>query len=351
LAAGFALWIRWHPTGSWSALSELKPLGLVERAAQAAYAWAYYLWRPWYPIHVAPIYGSLLRIEPLAGRFLLSGVVVVSGSCLAWCIRRKWPGLAAWWWATAALALPVMGLTEHPFFTSDRFTGLPGLALAALLAGWGSRVNRRSGRWFFTGAAAALLAVCVMISRPQVRRWSTTARLFNYVAAVTPDPEVRAECHLRQALLAEAAGRFPEAQRECDRGLALAPRHRNLRALSDRLAAPQPSVPPAAATQVELARYALQQGDAGAAEAHLRRATRLDPYQREGRIRLGVLLLERREPREALRHFLWVGGSGSLELDRQFLEAAETAARQDDDAALARAVHLKLLRLAAPGRG
>ena len=342
MAGSFLLWIRWHVTGPWQAPTDLGQFGLGERLAQAAYSWAYYLWRPWDPVNVAPIYGSLLRIDPLAGRFLLSGLAVVAGSLTAWMGRKRWPGFCAGWWAIAAVSLPVMGLTEHPFFTSDRFTGVPGIVLSVILALAWVQLRQPASRWLIAGAGGAVIAAWMTISAQQAPRWHDTTRLFNYVASVTQDPMVLAECHLRHGLVAEAAGHYAEAKRECALGLASAPNQRNLRALARRLDAPPPPMPRAVGTQLELARYALDEGDFRAAEAHLQRAVRLDPATREPRIRLALLLLGQGEPREALRHFLWVGGSGSKNLDRQFLQELETVAGQLDDPRLVHAARRRL---------
>ena len=342
VAGSFLLWIRWHVTGPWQAPTDLGQFGSGERLAQATYTWAYYLWRPWCPVNVAPIYGSLLRIDPLAGRFLLSGLAVGAGSLTAWMGRRKWSGFSAGWWAVAAVSLPVMGLTEHPFFTSDRFTGLPGIVLSVMLALAWVQLRRPVGRWLIAGAGAAIIACGMTISAQQVPRWHDTTRLFNYVASITPDPMVQAECHLRHGLVAEAAGRYAEARRECDLGLATAPNQRNLRALARRLDDPAPPMPRAVGTQLGLARFALDEGDFWAAEAHIQRAVRLDPAAREPHIRLALLLLGQGKPREALRHFLWVGGSGSKQLDRQFLQELETVAGKLDDPGLARAARRRL---------
>jgi uncharacterized membrane protein/tetratricopeptide (TPR) repeat protein len=342
LAGSLLLWIRWHVTGPWQPPTNLEQFGLGERLAQAAYSWAYYLWRPWYPVDVAPIYGSLLRIDPLAGRFLLSGLVVAAGSVAAWMGRGRWPGFSAGWWAIAAVSLPVMGLTEHPFFTSDRFTGLPGIVLSVMLAFAWVQLRRPIGRWFIAGAGAAVIVGWMTISAQQVPRWHDTTRLFGYVASITPDPMVQAECHLRRGLVAEAAGRHAEARRECDLGLASAPNQRNLRALARRLDDPAPPMPRAVGTQLELTRYALDEGDFWAAEAHLQRAVQLAPRAREPHIRLALLLLEQGEPREALRHFLWVSGSGSKNLDRRFLQELETVAGKCRDPGLAQAARRRL---------
>src|ERR1019366_4428977 len=106
---------------------------------------------------------------------------------------------------------------------------------AVLLALAWSQVSRPIGRWIIAGAGGAILAAWVMISAQQVPRWHDTTRLFNYVASVTQDPMVQAECHLRHGLVAEAAGHYAEARQECDLGLASAPNQRNLRALARRL--------------------------------------------------------------------------------------------------------------------
>ena len=137
------------------AMPSLGEFGWRERGVQAAYVWArdlaVFLW----PARLAPVYTTLYQLNPAT-----TGVYVTAGLGLAGLVAvlaRRHPGLAGWTLAYTAMALPVLGLTEHPWIAHDRYTGLLHPVVAIGLFHF--LLSRNSVRWFRYGTGLAVVAI------------------------------------------------------------------------------------------------------------------------------------------------------------------------------------------------
>jgi len=126
---------------------------------QAFYVWAYYLWKPWAPFHLSPVYTTLVQFNPNHWPFRLSAALVVGITWLLFWKRRQWPWAVALWVSHLALLVPALGLTERPHFTSDRYDYLPGLIWAVIIAAalWRLRARRE----LLAAGTACAVAVAV----------------------------------------------------------------------------------------------------------------------------------------------------------------------------------------------
>jgi hypothetical protein len=113
----------------------LAQFSVASRVMQALWIWAWYLWKPWQPFDLAPKYPDLLTDLPFTPAHLLAAVLVVTVSSVLFLRRRVWPGLAVLWLCHLALLLPLLGFTEHPHHTFDRYGYIVGTVWAALVAG------------------------------------------------------------------------------------------------------------------------------------------------------------------------------------------------------------------------
>src|SRR5665213_620791 len=62
------------------AVPGMQELPLLSRVAQSAYISAYYVWKPWWPTHLSPLYDTLVDFDPLSAPFLLSMAAVAVAS-------------------------------------------------------------------------------------------------------------------------------------------------------------------------------------------------------------------------------------------------------------------------------
>ncbi len=194
----------------------IPPVGLdqfsaVQRLAQAFYIWAYYLWKPWLPLDLAPVYTTLLHVRLAEPRFLLSIAAVVALSALFVWKRRTWPGLLALWVCYLGLLVPVLGLTEHPHFSNDRYSYFAGVCWSVLLTAGLLRLDPSPGlrRAVFGFAAAATLLLSVLAHR-QTGIWQNSVVLFEHIIAKLGDDPYRADIYWR---LADAYGRAGQPQK------------------------------------------------------------------------------------------------------------------------------------------
>ena len=133
---------RLNPTGIWTQYQPGPGLTLWGKAMQASYIWAYYLWKPWAPLHLAPVYTTLVSFNPGDVPFLASAGLVVGLTVLLVWQRRQLargarpvglpsgvagPGVGA----DRASALPQRSLQLRP---GHSLVGVPGRGIAQAVA-------------------------------------------------------------------------------------------------------------------------------------------------------------------------------------------------------------------------
>jgi Flp pilus assembly protein TadD len=203
----------------------LAEFGVLERAMQALYVLAYYAWRPWYPLHLSPVYTTLVSFDPFTPPFLVSAVVVVAVALVMWQLRRRWPvGLAAGICHLALLA-PVLGLFEHPYYPSDRYSMLVAIVWSVLLAA--GLVGIRERR-LFDVSVAGVLVVSVGLAAASVRQtavWHDSVTLFEHMIRCLGDDPYRSDIHWRLGVAWAERGQPRLAMEEFHRTLAMRPDH------------------------------------------------------------------------------------------------------------------------------
>ena len=94
--AGVALSLaaRFHHSAVYSGQSlPLSAFGIHKRLLQASYMWAYYAWKPWWPVHLTPMRTELIDFSALDWPFIASAIGVVVLTVLLFMLRRRWPAL------------------------------------------------------------------------------------------------------------------------------------------------------------------------------------------------------------------------------------------------------------------
>jgi len=156
--------------------------------------------------------------DVLGAGLLMSGLFLC-----AWMMRRSHPYfLVGWCWFVGTL-VPVIGLLQVGFQSiANRYTYVPLIGLFLSLA-WG--VHAIAKRWrhqsliLFT-LMAAVISVCIPLTRIQIGYWKNSEILFQYASAVIQD---NWEAHARLGLVFSKDGRIDEAIREYREALRLKP--------------------------------------------------------------------------------------------------------------------------------
>ena len=109
-----------------------------------------------------------------------------SRALVCWQVRRR-PYLFVGWFWFVGLLVPVIGLVQvGSQARADRYTYLPLIGLFVMLA-WGLHDLLPRRRLLLAGLAAAVLLVCLGLTRQQVRYWDNNLALWEHTVAVTGD--------------------------------------------------------------------------------------------------------------------------------------------------------------------
>ena len=157
----------------------LAEVGLFPRVMQGFYVWAYYVWKPWAPYDLAPVYPTLHAFNPLEACFILSAVAVAGVTTVLVALRRRLPGVLALWVCHLVLLVPMLGLSEYPHSTADRYSHVQGVLWSVgigfgLRAFWQRRHQMMLAGFVVTGASL----IFAFLSWQQVSVWRDSIPLY-----------------------------------------------------------------------------------------------------------------------------------------------------------------------------
>lgn len=180
LAVGLNVVSRVSATQVFSAPVSLENFGVFPRAMQAFYVWAYYVWRPLWPVDLTPVPTQLIDFNPMGPVFIGSVLLVLGLTGLAFYWRKRWPALWVVWIVHLCLLVPMLGLSEHPHTPSDRYSLIISIGWALLVAaGWGAWRARTNLRGVPETVALVLVASLINLSVIQVPLWTNNYSFFN----------------------------------------------------------------------------------------------------------------------------------------------------------------------------
>lgn len=223
-AAAVSFYARTHTTGQHSQPPTLEEFGWFSRLMQALYVWAYYTWKPWFPLHLSPGPTTFIEITATSCPLYLSAALVVGITALVVWGRRQWPWALAMWASYLALLVPVLGLTEHPHFTCDRYDYLPGVVWAIAIGAALWRISSRP-RLRTAGMACALVLGMLWgaLSVRQTRIWHDSVTLFTHVLRELGTHPYSADIHWRLGGVLARQGKVDEAMRHYQTSLQIEP--------------------------------------------------------------------------------------------------------------------------------
>jgi len=204
---------RYQARGIWQPPPTLAEFGLGSRVMQAFYIWAYYLWKPFWPVHLAPVYTTLVNFHPTDAPFIVSAAAVLALTGLLFWKARAWPGLLALWLCHLIFLVPMLGVSEHPHYANDRYCYLAAIPWSIGLAVVIFRLGK-SPAWrgaVFVVAAAAL-ALGGAASAAQIPIWRDSETLFRYVLAELGSDPYRADILTRLGKVQWGEGKLREAE-------------------------------------------------------------------------------------------------------------------------------------------
>ena len=204
------------------------------------------------------------------------GAVVLLGSITAlalWQARRR-PWLLVGWLWFAGLLVPTLGIVQVGLQAyADRYTYLPFVGVALVLAFAGAELVERAARprRLAAGVAACVtvlaLLVCIARTRAQVEIWRDTVSLFTHATAVTRANFI---AHRELGMALAARGELERARTELEEAVRLNPSY--------------------ALALANLGKLRVATGQVDEGLALLRRALEVDPELRGGDRAIGLAL-------------------------------------------------------------
>jgi tetratricopeptide (TPR) repeat protein len=232
-----------------NAVLTLQQYPLHPRLANALIAYGQYLGKTFWPSGLAVLYPLpyhwswkfLVMVATAVG--LLGGI-----SWLVWRTRRPCPYLLVGWLWFLGTLVPVIGLVQvGKAAMADRYTYFP---LVGVFIAVAFGVRDLANRLHFPKAAVAVaaavtLALCLMLTKNQLRYWHDSESLFVHAIAVTTEDNPYARINYGVAL--EEKGRLVEALAQYREAARLAPDNVEVRYnvgnLLDKMGQPEEALP------------------------------------------------------------------------------------------------------------
>lgn len=219
----FAVVIYFRQSVKWSSPVLLSQFGLIDRVMQAFYVWSYYLWKPFYPTKLAPIYTTLITFEPFSQRAIFSALLIAGLSILFLVMRRRWPFLLGLWLVYLTLQLPFLGIFNHPHFTVDRYSILSSLCFSVLLALLIARISSLFRFWQVAIVMSLFISLLAWQTVQQVKVWKNSETLFTHTIQVLGDDPYRVQIMGRLATYYRQSGQMDKSIAMFNRLLAIKP--------------------------------------------------------------------------------------------------------------------------------
>lgn len=167
--------------------------GVLHRLAQASYGLCFYVLKTLWPSNLGCHYLLELDFDPLRPIYLAAIASVVAMTFVTFLLRRRMPALFAAWFVYGVLVSPVLGILQSGAQkVADRYAQLGSIPLVFLAAGallvWLDRRREQLARApLVVLAALAPFALGLgLLTRAQVRVWSSSEALFQRAVAADP---------------------------------------------------------------------------------------------------------------------------------------------------------------------
>lgn len=231
LAAGLAVILLTVAINLASSQAITKPVSLAQfslarRLIRAMYIWAYYFWRPWYPLKLAPVYTTLVFFKPFSPPFIAGSLGVVSGTAALLLLRRRWPLGLTLGICHLVLLVPVLGLFEHLHYNADRYSLIVSICWSVLLAAClANPKTPRPLRSVLVVLSIVTVTALGLLSFRQTRIWNNSTALFEHTLRTLGDDPYRGDIHCRLGIVMAEQGNSNQAIQHFQQTLQIMPDH------------------------------------------------------------------------------------------------------------------------------
>jgi len=214
--------------------TETKPVtladfGLIERFMQAMYIWAYYIWRPWYPVDLSPIYATLVLFNPFSPVFINSLILIIGIVTLMILLRRRWPLGLVLIICHLCLLIPVLGVMEHPHYPCDRYSLIVSILWSVLLSAWLAYPKMKTLPYKISLVLSIIVISALgLMTVQQTRVWVNSKTLFGHMIKTLGDDPCKFDIYWRLGTVYELEGNTDEAIRYYLKSVDICPAFSNL---------------------------------------------------------------------------------------------------------------------------
>jgi tetratricopeptide (TPR) repeat protein len=170
------------------AMVNVQDISFAERLSNAFVSYTAYLWKTFWPIHLAVFYPfpSSLSIW----KIMIAVFVIILTTLTVIYVFKKLPFLFTGWFLYLGTLIPVIGLVQvGDQSMADRYTYLPSVGIAIMLA-WGIPLLFKSEavrkKVLFPAAVAVLITLSVLTWQ-QCGQWKNSHTLFSHALQATND--------------------------------------------------------------------------------------------------------------------------------------------------------------------
>ena len=205
-----------------SAMTSLEQIPFSTRIGNTMVAYAAYLGKMLWPLHLAIFY-PLLKHGLSWWQVAAPGLLLLAFSLIALRAARRYPYLPVGWFWYLGTLVPVIGLVQVGTQSmADRYTYVPLIGIFIILA-WG--VADLTARWrrqrlWLGVAAGVVLSTLLTLTWFQVDYWRDNRSLFEHALKVTANNYIAYSILIREY---EKLGRIDEAARAFQRAIRIKP--------------------------------------------------------------------------------------------------------------------------------
>ena len=223
LIAAISIKVVTSGAGVWAPSVPLSEFGLFARISQAMHVVTYYLYRPFLPINLSPVYTTLVQFNPLSMPFVISSSVVIIGFGLLIIHWREYPFLSSFFLCHVVLLIPVMGFFEYPHYTVDRYSILTSACFSIFLGIALLPINKKQNRQILLVIFSCILILLGELSYTQTKVWANSETLFNHMIKALGDDPYREDILLRLGKYQSKVGKIEESVNTMRKALTINP--------------------------------------------------------------------------------------------------------------------------------
>lgn len=180
---------------STKSMAPLKLYGITNRVAQSIYGLTFYLWKTILPTKLLPIYEISVPFNPVALKFVLSGIFVVFLASILLKFRNSYPACLIVWIIYFVTLFPTLGIIQRSFqIVADRYSYIPSMGFSVLIALWLSTLNNKKRKKIFP-LFVIVIILFGFLTMKQVKIWKDSKNLWSYTVSTEPN-SATAHCML-----------------------------------------------------------------------------------------------------------------------------------------------------------